>query len=138
MCRAEIQNRIRSKIKNLKLEIQKVIRKRDDIEPTSEEDIAFRKSLSEQIFLLDTQVHELENTMVESTSSKVIGREFTVDYHGRSREFVIVPSVLADPREGLISLESPMAKKLVNKKEGDKVTVESPIGKMEYRVVNSD
>lgn len=51
------------------------------------------------------------------------------------RTFTIVGSEEADSSNGKISNESPLGSALLNKKKGDEVTVETPKGKAEWKVV---
>lgn len=59
-----------------------------------------------------------------------IGHVVTVvDAKGKEREFVIVGTAEADPKNGKISNESPMGKALMDHKKGDEVSFLSPSGK---------
>lgn len=51
-------------------------------------------------------------------------------------EYLIVGSTEADPMKGKISDESPLGNALLGHKVGEKVTVEAPMGKVEYEIVN--
>lgn len=66
-----------------------------------------------------------------------LGRTVVVCEVGTDFEetYMIVGAVQADPTNGRISNESPMGKSLLNKKVGDKVTVESPGGEIEFEIV---
>ncbi|MEZ4683112.1 MAG: transcription elongation factor GreA [Caldilineaceae bacterium] len=48
--------------------------------------------------------------------------------------YMIVGAVQADPANGRISNESPMGKALLGKKVGQKVTVDSPGGEIEFEI----
>ena len=48
---------------------------------------------------------------------------------------MIVGATETDSREGKISNESPVGSALLGKREGDIVTVETPMGEMEYEVL---
>lgn len=54
---------------------------------------------------------------------------------GDEEEYVIVGSAEADPFEGKISNDSPIAKALMGKKVNDKVKIETPGGSMEVKIV---
>ena len=66
-----------------------------------------------------------------------LGRTVVVCEVGTDFEetYMIVGAVQADPTNGRISNESPMGKSLLNKKVGDKATVESPGGEIEFEIV---
>ena len=53
-----------------------------------------------------------------------------------TREFSIVGSNEANPREGRISDESAVGKALIGKKVGDSVAVETPAGVTEYEILS--
>ncbi|HET6643971.1 MAG TPA: transcription elongation factor GreA [Fimbriimonadales bacterium] len=48
----------------------------------------------------------------------------------------IVGSYEADPAEGKVSIDSPMGKALVGKKEGDEAEVEAPAGIQRYKILS--
>jgi transcription elongation factor GreA len=49
--------------------------------------------------------------------------------------YTIVGSVEADPKNGRISNESPMGKSLLGKKVGDKITVKTPNGEIQFKIL---
>ena len=49
--------------------------------------------------------------------------------------YTIVGSVESDPKRGLISFQSPLAKAFVGKEEGDEVSVKLPSGEVDYEVL---
>ena len=51
-------------------------------------------------------------------------------------KFHIVGSAEADPLNNHISDESPVGRALMGKKAGDKVTVETPGGEINYKIVS--
>lgn len=54
---------------------------------------------------------------------------------GEEETYTIVGSAEADPFEGKISNDSPIAKSLIGKKVGDKVIVQTPGGEMNVQIV---
>ena len=54
---------------------------------------------------------------------------------GDEETYTIVGSAEADPFEGKISNDSPIAKSLIGKKVGDQVSVQTPGGEMSVRIV---
>ncbi len=94
---------------------------------------------------LEGRIRELEQMLKhaqvidnESTAKDVaaLGRTVVVCEVGTDFEesYMIVGAVQADPTNGRISNESPMGKALLGKKVGDKVTVESPGGEIEFEI----
>lgn len=55
--------------------------------------------------------------------------------NGDEETYTIVGSAEADPFEGKISNDSPIAKSLMGKKVGDQVSVQTPGGEMSVRIV---
>ena len=82
----------------------------------------------------------LENVeIIKDIPKDVVGLGSTVaikyvDDPDDSDEYQIVGSQQADPFEGRISNESPIAKALLNHKVGDVMTVESPNGSYEVEI----
>jgi len=91
----------------------------------------------------EARISELEMMLKESTvvsydkSSDMvqIGSKVTVKFNGSEMEFQIVGSNEADPETLKISNESPMGKAFMKKKKGDSVEVETPGGKMKYKIL---
>ena len=55
---------------------------------------------------------------------------------GDEETYSIVGSAEADPFEGKISNDSPIAKSLIGKRIGDEVAVQTPGGEMNVRIVS--
>lgn len=55
---------------------------------------------------------------------------------GIEEEYVIVGAAEADPFSGKISNDSPIAKALIGKSEGDQVTIETPGGEMNVEIIS--
>ncbi len=55
---------------------------------------------------------------------------------GEEETYTIVGSAEADPFEGKISNDSPIAKSLMGKKVGDEVTVQTPGGEMNVKIID--
>ncbi|CAM4300256.1 transcription elongation factor GreA [Listeria booriae] len=55
--------------------------------------------------------------------------------NGDEETYTIVGSAEADPFEGLISNDSPIAKALLGCKEGDEVSIQTPGGEMNVKIV---
>ena len=54
---------------------------------------------------------------------------------GDEETYTIVGSAEADPFEGKISNDSPIAKSLLGRKVGDQVTVQTPGGEMKVKII---
>jgi transcription elongation factor GreA len=64
-----------------------------------------------------------------------VGSHIRVQNDGESREFMIVGASEADPANGKISNESPLGSAFLGRKKGEKVTVATPKGSVEYKVI---
>lgn len=71
-----------------------------------------------------------------SCDSVEIGCEIIVQNKVGKKTFFIVGSEEADPIKGKISNESPLGRSFLGKKKGDEVMVQTPGGKIHYRVLD--
>lgn len=85
----------------------------------------------EQILANVVLIEKHESSGVVELASKVT---ITEGQDGDPEEYVIVGSAEADPRRGYISNESPLGRVLMGRKVGDWVTVQAPIGEIEFLV----
>ncbi|MEO8246051.1 MAG: transcription elongation factor GreA [Chloroflexota bacterium] len=105
------------------------------------ENAEYEDAKQEQSFLegrIATLEGQLKNAQViaGNNGDKVgIGSKVVIKGDEGEETFTIVGSAEAAPREGRISNESPVGQALMNKKKGDKVTVQSPGGASDYTVL---
>jgi transcription elongation factor GreA len=105
------------------------------------ENAEYEDAKQEQSFLegrIATLEGQLKNAQViaGNNGDKVgIGSKVVIKGDEGEETFTIVGSAEAAPREGRISNESPVGQALMNKKKGDKVTVQSPGGASDYTVI---
>ena len=101
-------------------------------------------SAREEQAIIEGRIQELEYmidhaVIISEESSDIvkIGSSVVIKYDDEddTEEYKIVGSTEADPFENKISNESPIAKALLGKKKGAKVTVESPNGKYNITLV---
>lgn len=64
-----------------------------------------------------------------------MGSKITVEANGSKKEFTIVSFNEADPLAGKVSNESPMGHAFLDKKVGDKVSVQTPKGEINYKII---
>ena len=64
-----------------------------------------------------------------------IGSRLVVEVDGLEAEYMLVGSAEADPSAGRLSVASPVGKALLGSKVGDDVDVETPRGRVAYRVL---
>lgn len=93
---------------------------------------------------LEARIKEIEYTLEHATiienssDGKVcVGSVVTIKYEedDEEEEYTIVGTNEADPFENKISNESPIAQAVMGKKEGDKVSVESPNGSFDIEII---
>lgn len=93
---------------------------------------------------LEARIKEIEYTLehatiIENTNDgKVkVGSSIVIKYleDNEEEEYFIVGTNEADPFENKISNESPIAVAVIGKKQGDKVSVESPNGSFDIEIV---
>jgi transcription elongation factor GreA len=82
----------------------------------------------------------LDNAVVIKNGSAkgsiiAVGSVVRVATNGDTREFTIVGAAEADPSNGRISNESPLGATFLGRKKGDKVTVTTPKGPVDYRIL---
>jgi len=67
-----------------------------------------------------------------------MGSHLVVRSKGQEKTFTIVSFNESDPLSGKISNESPLGQAFINKKKGDRITVKTPKGEVEYEIVKID
>ena len=106
-------------------------------------DAEYEAAKNEQAFL-EGRIQELEMLLANARVIETSGNHEVVDVgatvtikEGRSAPevYTLVGRAEANPREGLISNESPLGRALIDHKAGDKVQVEAPGGAFEIKIV---
>ncbi len=114
-------------------------RAQGDLSENAEYDAARTEQAIVEARIKDLEVM-VENAVVitKADTDKVgLGAKVTIEYVGDddTEEYSIVGSQEADPFANKISNESPIAKAIMNKKVGDVVSVESPNGTYDVKIV---
>ncbi|HEY47514.1 MAG: transcription elongation factor GreA [Anaerolineae bacterium SM23_ 63] len=103
----------------------------------------YEAAKNEQAFI-EGRILEVEHILAqariiepgESTGVVDIGNTVVVKQDGKKREtFTIVGAAEADPKNGLISNESPLGQALLGNQVGDEVEVDAPAGVLRFRIV---
>ena len=115
-------------------------RAQGDLSENAEYDAARTEQAIVEARIKDLEVM-VENAVVitkADTDKVAIGAKVTLQYidDDDTVEYSIVGSQEADPFENKISNESPIAKAILNKKAGDTVTVESPNGTYDVKIIS--
>lgn len=102
----------------------------------------------EQQSFIEGRIQYLENILrsaqIISNDGKsgvvVLGCEVTIREEGSDEDesYMIVGAAEANPREGKISAKSPIGAALLGHKKGDKVKVQTPSGKVTFKVRKID
>lgn len=120
----------------------KIARGFGDLSENSE----YESAKDEQAFI-EGRISTIENMLqnaqiIDSSNSKegevTLGKSVTFKElpDGIEEEYTIVGKAEADPFSGKISNESPIARAILGKQIGDKVTINTPGGTMEVQVTN--
>jgi len=104
-------------------------------------------SAKEDQELTETRIGDLKAILANSTivkqtiktSAVGMGSQLTVQVIQKKTkkrfQFHIVGEYEADPKAGKISLASPIGKALMGKKKGDRVEIKTPVGVVEYEIL---
>ena len=100
-------------------------------------------SAREEQGLVETRIAEIEDILMNAEDIKArkgntvhLGSRVELKTGSKTVTYAIVGSVEANPGEGKISDESPIGSALMGKKVGEKVSITTPRGEMEYTVTN--
>jgi transcription elongation factor GreA len=107
------------------------------------ENAEYEAAKNEQAFV-EGRILEIEYTLASAQEIKKdrskdqvkIGSTVEVKEKGGKKEtYTIVGAAEANPKEGLISNESPLGQALLDQKVGDEVTVQAPAGELTFKIV---
>lgn len=120
----------------------KIARSYGDLSENSEYDAAKDEQafVEGQIQIIETKIRyaEIIDSDAVAKDEVAIGKTVTVEEIGSTDKDIyhIVGAAGADIFSGRISNESPIAQALIGKKTGDIVTIESPAGNYEVRIIS--
>jgi transcription elongation factor GreA len=118
----------------------KIARSFGDLSENSEYDSAKEEQafVEGRITTLENMIRNAKIIKEDEVSTDAVSLGRTVTFlelpDGDEESYTIVGSAEADPFEGKISNDSPIAKSLMGKKVGDEVTVQTPGGDMNVRI----
>ena len=107
------------------------------------ENAEYEAAKNEQAFV-EGRILEIERMLAqaiiiepdEDAEHVVIGSTVVIkDGSKKSETYTIVGAAEADPKEGLISNESPLGRALLDKKVGQRVDVQAPAGDLRFKVI---
>jgi len=137
----ELKNELEHLQKDGRIDIADRLKKAKDYGDLSEN--AEYSEAKESQAQMEQHIVELENILrnsviIKKTAGKGIidiGATVKVEKNGKTLEYTIVGSNEADPDKNLISNESPLGRMFMGKKPGDVVEVETPKGKIKYKIL---
>ena len=108
------------------------------------ENAEYEAAKNEQAFV-EGRILELEDMLSRAKTIRKrkggevvrIGSQVIVRENGsrsKSEKYRIVGAAEANPKEGLISNESPLGQSLLDKKVGDKIEVQAPAGVIQFKI----
>lgn len=137
--KTELENEL-GELKSRRGEIaEKIANARDygDLSENAEYDAARDEQV--QVESRISEIEEiLQNTSIikaTTTSHVAVGNKVELKVSGKTVSYTIVGPVEADPLEGKISNESPIGQALMDKKVGQKVSITTPKGNVEYEII---
>ncbi|WP_404355585.1 transcription elongation factor GreA [Cytobacillus firmus] len=120
----------------------KIARSFGDLSENSEYDSAKEEQafVEGRITTLENMIRNAKIIQEEEMAGDNVGLGRSVTFvelpDGDEETYTIVGSAEADPFEGKISNDSPIAKSLIGRTVGDEVTVQTPGGEMNVRIVS--
>ncbi|KAF0825545.1 transcription elongation factor GreA [Cytobacillus firmus] len=120
----------------------KIARSFGDLSENSEYDSAKEEQafVEGRITTLENMIRNAKIIQEEEIAGDIVGLGRSVTFvelpDGDEETYTIVGSAEADPFEGKISNDSPIAKSLIGRTVGDEVTVQTPGGEMNVRIVS--
>ena len=95
-----------------------------------------QSKIESRIFELDGMLRNAVIIKKDSGRSSVgVGSTVEVEKNGKTFKYTIVGSRESKPEANLISNESPLGKAFLGKRPGDAVEVETPGGKVKYKIL---
>lgn len=95
-----------------------------------------QRRIEEKIADLETTIKHARIITAADTTQVSVGNTVTLKFDGKKKTYTIVGSNEADPLQGRISNESPIGQALLNKKKGDSVSIPTPIGEKDCKIID--
>lgn len=135
---------IKKELEELKLKRQEIAQRLEESKALGDlsENTEYLQAKESQAFN-EGKILELEETLKnaivisksEKNSNLQVGGTVEVSSQNGKQVFIIVGSEEARPAEGKISNESPLGRSFLGHKVGDTVEVETPRGKVNYKII---
>lgn len=102
----------------------------------------YYKSSKSKLVSIDHRLFTLSNLLkygfiieFENRGVVTLGASVTIENNNEIQTYLIVGKYESDPKKGKISNESPLGYALMKKKVGDRIELESPSGKIIYKII---
>lgn len=137
--------KLKQELSDIKIKLKEVAVRIKDAKDLGDlsENAEYHEAKNEQAFLYGKELaleEKIRNAQViagNSCSETVdAGCTVNVENEGEKMTFKIVGSTESDPTNGLISIDSPIGSALSGHKKGDRVSVKTPAGETEYKILN--
>lgn len=140
---ANLENRLLDLKEVKRVEIAERLRRAMEEGGDLSENAEYEDAKNEQAFI-EGEIQRLEEIIANAqiieggikSDVVVVGSRVTVQEKGRkeTEQYMLVGSAEANPREGKISIESPMGRALIGLKVGSKATVKAPDGDIVFTI----
>ena len=136
----ELEYLLTIKRKEVALQLHEALDEGDDID----DNVAYEVAKTELGFV-EGRIIELEEKIAQSRligpylpdGSVQFGSTIILkDTKGDENTYRIVGPTETNPREGLISYESPLGQALIGRKAGEEIKVHAPIGMLQYHILS--
>ncbi len=102
---------------------------------SAKEELAFMRGRIAELEDIIKKAKVADEIIKSKTGEVVIGSTIEVECNGEKEKVIVVSLDEADPMVGKISYQSPLGKVLCGKKVGDEVEIETPRGKVKYKIL---
>ena len=98
------------------------------------EDMAWAQTRVKELEYLIDNAEIISTTGSGKKNEVTIGSRIVVSNKGKKKEYTIVGAQEANPIDGKISNESPLGSAFLGHKKGEKIQVELPSGRQEFKI----
>ncbi len=95
-----------------------------------------QQRIEEKIADLETTIKHARIIAAASTDAISVGNTVTLKFDGKKKTYQIVGSNEADPLQGRISNESPIGQALLNRTKGETVSIPTPVGNKDCKIID--
>jgi transcription elongation factor GreA len=132
-----MKNQIELEIESLEVQLEELNKEIDKerLETYADDDNPVLSDLMDKKGLIEKHIQELKEKLIHADANIKKNKTYKVKIGGKDIKTFTVINGEADMSRGLISKDSPLAQALTGKKSGDKVEVTTPLGTVEYKIL---